>query len=284
MSTSPMASTIILSSFENTSTDSFRIAKRFPTPYTSKYDEIGLQSVSLYNSWFNITPTFNNQSCSYIWTDGTTNIVTLTPGSYTLDNISEYIQFVMTQNKHYLIDNNGNSVFYLRMEVNPVYYSVVLTLTPLPTTLPSGWSLPSGVSWTLGNGQTPRFVTNASNFNKLIGFAASTTFPASVQTTAQQFNSTLTPIISPITAVNLACNWVNDNRFNSMPNIIGSFIPDNSTGNLISYTPPILSMYPVTQNQYSGIEVSFLDQEFRPLILNDVNQIQIMLALKTHFN
>jgi hypothetical protein len=68
-----------------------------------------------------------------------------------------------------------------------------------------------------------------------------------------------------------------------MPNIIGSFIPDAGTGELISKTPPFLSMYPVTQNQYTGIEITFLDQEFRPLLLNDTDQIQIELALRTTY-
>ena len=275
--------TIILSSFENTSTDKFRVAKRFPTPYTSKHDEIGLQSVSLYNSWFNISPSFNNQTCSYIWTDGIKYDVTLPAGSYTLDNISEYLQFAMVQNKHYLLDQNKQNVYYLKLEINPVYYSVVLTVSPLPTVLPTGWSYPLGATWTVGNGLVPRFVLGSNNFYKLIGFPENGTFPSTTQTTIQQITSTTSPIISPITSINIACNWVNDNRFNTMPNIIGSFIPDAGTGELISKTPPFLSMYPVTQNQYTGIEITFLDQEFRPLMLNDTNQIQIELALKTEY-
>ena len=44
---------------------------------TFKDELIAVQQVSLYNSVFNITSANNNNSFSYIWVDGTTNVVNI---------------------------------------------------------------------------------------------------------------------------------------------------------------------------------------------------------------
>ena len=45
--------------------------------YNFKDDYIGVQEVSIYFSAFNITASYSNNSFSYIWVDGTTNVVAI---------------------------------------------------------------------------------------------------------------------------------------------------------------------------------------------------------------
>ena len=77
-------------------------------------NDIALAQISLYYSWFNLNqPLYNNTSCSYIWIDGTIVNITIPNGYYTASSLNAYIESVMVNNKHYLI-NTVNGVFQLQ--------------------------------------------------------------------------------------------------------------------------------------------------------------------------
>jgi hypothetical protein len=258
------SSNIILSSVENIAPERNKLTLRFPTNYVSRGDSIGLVSLSMYYSFFNLTATFNNLSCSYTWTDGVVYPVLFPAGFYSVDDLSGFIQFVMHANDHYLLDENSNPVYYFKMEINLIYYTVTATFTPIPTVLPYGWTNPKNITL---SGTSPQLNTLNNNWGRLIGFPASSVYP---------------PIRVPVsTRINVSCSWINDTRFSRFSSIIASFVPSGNFGGLISYSPPVLSSYQVPDNSYREITITFLDQNNNALQLQDNKQIQVTLSLKS---
>jgi len=273
-------SNIIVNTKNNTSSANNKLTAKFPQTYFSDGDTIALANVNIYYSWFNVTSQFSNKTMSYYF-NGTNYPVTFPDGFYSVADLNGYLQSVMKTNGHYLLDSNGEYVFFLALVLNPVYYAVTLTATPVPSSLPSGYSNPRTISL---SGFTPQLITDSSEWSSLIGFAKNTSFPSSSTTTViYQINSSLTPKISPVTSVNVACSWVSDTRFSRFPSILATFIPSDTTsfGGLISYQPPVLLQYPVNRNYYSEISIEFLDQDYRPLVLNDTSQISVSLILSS---
>ena len=269
---------IIVSSVENVSTINNQLTLRFPRNYRSQGDQIGLVNLSMYNSFFNLTSAFNNLVVSYTMNDGSQNLINFPPGFYTVDDLSGYIQYTMNANGHYLVDNNGSPVYYFTMQVNPTYYTVTSTFTPVPSTLPAGYSNPNNL---LLNGRTLQLQILNNNWGALIGYANNTLIPLTPQLSITEINSTQTPQINPVTNINVTCTWINDTRFSRFSSVIATFVPNAVFGGLMSISPPVLSLYPVTSNSYSEITIAFMDQNNNALQIQDRNQIQIRLVLKS---
>lgn len=269
---------IILSSTQNTSQQPHVVTKRFPQAYTSVKDRLALVSLTMPHSFFNVTDAFiNTGGCSYRWVDNVVYPVVYPAGSYTVEDLSLFLQNTMELNGHYLVTADGVKEFYLSFTTNPIYYAITLTCTPVPTSLQT-YTNPNAV---LLNGKVPQLIVSAdNNWGNLIGFASGS-YPPTLATVAQQYNSTKPPIISPTTVINIACDWIFENRFDNNASVIGSFVPAQGFGETMSYTPTNLVFLPVTQNQWSEVSISFFDQNFAPLALVDRSQIQISLALET---
>jgi len=116
-----------------------------------KDEFIAVQSISLYNSVFNISSVNNNNSFSYTWIDGTVVVVNL-PNSYLeLSGVNAYLQNIMVANKHYLLTSSGASVFLLEILVNPSLYADQINsyLISVAIATANTWTLPAGATWVL---------------------------------------------------------------------------------------------------------------------------------------
>jgi hypothetical protein len=277
---------IILNSTDNISTYHVgnELEVRLPTSYTAKQgDQIALSNLDIYYSWFNVTALFNNTSFSYVWTDGTSNPVVMPPGSYTVDQISQFLQFTMQNNGHFLFNTATQlNVYYIGLAINSAYYATQVNCTAIPlTTLPANFTNPNNITL---NGKCPQLVTGNNNFGLLIGYANNTSFPATLSTVTSQFLSTSTPIISPVTKIYVTCNWINNSRFSKYNTVIGSFTPNEPFLSLLTYQPPVLLKYDIVQKNYNTISIRFLDQNFNDLQINDKNQIDVTLVIMTTQN
>ena len=260
--------------------DLSEFTKRFPgsRAHHSRNEQIALQHLALHYSWNNLTAAFNNLTgCSYRWVDGQEYPVNYPEGFYEIENLNEYLHFTMRQNGHYLLDADGQEVFYLRFQLNQVYYAVTVTSTPVPSALPADWSNPQGVPL---SGLAPQLLIGNTNWGKLIGFPPGS-YPSAQGSSQSQFNSPIPPVISPVTVVQVICDWVNDGRFTTKPSVIASFVPDVPFGALISYTPMTLSFYDVIESYYSGISLRLVDQDYRPLAIKDISSVQFSLLLRS---
>ncbi|GMF09619.1 unnamed protein product [Phytophthora lilii] len=163
--------------------------------------EIAVHSIQMYNSQFNIDATaYGNNSFSIIVpTAATTSImnVTLNDGYYSYTDINRMIQVALVNAGAYLVDSNGNNVYYVQITENATYYAAQVDLAKVPTALPSGYTRPatglysSGGSGLPSTSYTPQLVINNAEFGKIIGYSAGT-YPNAQTTTAQSLLSNIT--------------------------------------------------------------------------------------------
>ncbi len=263
----------------NNSLYRFQFARGINLPKNSK---VGVGRISLYYSWFNIKSSYNNTSFSIKWptlATTTTYNITLPDGNYSIDDINSYLESFCVQNNLYLIDNNGDYVYYFNLSVNTSYYSVQLTSFPVPTALPSGFSAPSGFPTFPTTASTPQLVISSSNdFGNVIGFNAGT-YPSAIQATTYSKLSDTTPQLSNVDTVILTCNLLN-NQIDLAPKNLFSFSSAGTNfGNLIQSSPNFEQFVNINSGCYSQIEIQFVSPDNLPLALNDSN-IVVELLLK----
>ena len=244
-------------------TNNSRYRLNFPQPVNFRNSSVAVGSVSMYYSWFNVNAsTYNNNVFQIIHPNGagfTTLTITLPNGFYSVSDINSYIQQQLIANNFYLIDNNGNYVYYIQLVENGTYYSIEQDSFPVPISLPTGWTNP-GLSLP-AVATTPQLVIPSNNnFGRLIGFNAGTT-------------------PSPVQSVVLTCNLL-QNKYMSPQNVLYSFTSSGSQfGTLIERAPNFEQYVAVADGDYSSIEIQFLSQDYLPLPINDPN-ITIILLIK----
>lgn len=234
--------------------------------FRSSRDEVALKSLTVYFSWPNISAAKGNNSYAYLW-QGISYPVVMADGIWSFADVNSYLQVVMKQNGHYLVDGSGLEVYYLSLVVNPTLYCLTLVADPLPTTLPASWTNPAAINLALTPGQTPQLVIPPS-FATFTGFSAGT-YPAAV-TTRTVMNSGI-PQISDATSMNVICDLVDNSGFSLTPNILASFVvpSDTSSGSLIQLQPSSLDWTPIRPDTYPSITIRLTDQLGRPLVLRD---------------
>jgi hypothetical protein len=263
--------------------------------YTFKDDIIALQSISMYFSSFNITTSYNNNSFSYIWIDGTTNNVVIPDSFLQVADINAYFQSVMVANKHYLVSSSGSYVYLLELVINQSRYAVQLNSFLLSTSIATttGWTKPAGSTWLIPTptapavGILPYLVVPANNnFGALIGFSAGQypagaitgTPPNQVQTpaytTSQSVLSSTAPQITPYSSFLVYCSLVN-NRAVIPSSLIYSFTPTDSTfGALQTFGPNAeLGWNKIVDGQYTAFVIEFRDQLGNPISFQDPNTL-----------
>jgi hypothetical protein len=253
-------------------------------------DVIAIQEIAMYFSAFNINTQYNNKSFSYIWVDGTTNLVNIPDSFLQVEGINAYLQSVMVANGHYLIDGAGDYVYLLEMVVNQAQYAVQVNNYVISVALATanGWVLPPTPTWVIPtNLILPYLVVPATNnFGLLIGFSAGQ-YPAGVIagvppaqtqtpafTSAQSELSDKSPQITPYSTFLVFCSLVN-NRAVIPSQLVYSFTPTNATfGALQTYQPSAeLGWNKVEAGQYNSFVIEFRDQLGQPIQFQDPNTL-----------
>lgn len=247
--------------------------------------KVAVASISLYYSWFNITSTLNNNSFSYVWytNSGSTTVnITIPNGFYSITELNAYLQSQMISNGHYLVDGNGDYVYYLEFATNSTYYSIQFNSYPIPTSLPSGYSNPASMTFPV-TATTPQIIISSNNFTNIIGFNAGT-YPDPVQSTTYSKLSDFTPQVTPVQSVVLACSLLN-NKYSNPSTILYSFSPvGTSFGSLIQTNPSQFSFVDIQDGSYNTFDITFLDQSFNFLQINDSNLVvQLLIESKKEY-
>jgi hypothetical protein len=247
--------------------------------------KIAINNISLYYSWFNISSANGNNTFQIRWPNGGLGAelifnVTIPDGFYDANALNAYIQAFCVANALYLIDNNGDFRYYIVLQPNPNAYAIQISLLPLVTALPALWTAPVGFPAFPTATYTPRIVIQNNNFQEIIGFTAAT-YPAAQQTTTQSFLSNFTPQITPVSSIIVTCSLLN-NKFSNPQTIIYSFSPTNTSfGSIIETSPNELAFIDIQDGNYSDFDITFLDQNFNPLLIRDSNLI-IQLLIKSN--
>jgi hypothetical protein len=249
--------------------------------------KVGLVNLSMYYSTFNITSNNKNNSYSYIWVNGVTYNVNMPNGFYDVDTINNYLHYTMVQNKHYLVSSTGDYVYLATWSVNASRYSVELNCFGLSSALATSnsWTLPSGATWVIPtNYIVPQIVIPSTNFSLVVGFSAGTypnaviagVPPAQTQTPSyasdQSFLSSFTPQVTPLASYILTCSLINNNY--AVPNnLLYSFSPQGSIGDQFTIAPNEYMMIDCNPGNYSYFTMSFIDQDYKPVEIQDPNMI-----------
>jgi hypothetical protein len=251
----------------NTSTEINKLHMDFLQPiFLDDNKEIALSYSFIYNSIFNVTSQFQNNTVSYIW-DSVQYDLTLPDGSYSIDTISKAIQLLMNTNNQYMVDENGDNYYFLTLQYNPIYYACELIAEPIPSVLPAGWSDPNGLiadAWF----KTPQLVINNELFGDLIGYRLGT-YPTAEQATTFNYIGFTDGNINTVDQVYINCNMVSLQGITAQPNMIYSFVPDVALGEPQKERPNPLLFYPISAGQYRYIEFSYVDINQRPISIKD---------------
>lgn len=245
-----------------------------PRQIDLKDAEVAMNFLSIPYSWRNITTEFNNKNFAYVW-NGTEFPIVIPDGFYSISDLDLYLKFVMNQNGHYLVDGDGDPVYYITFASNPIYYTTTFTLSVVPAILPVGFTNPNAITL---NGLTPqiRFAVGA-EFNTLLGVDAGT-YPTAQSATLFDFNAQNTPLISPVSSINVSCNLAfNEIQINQ---VVYSFIPTASYGSYLSIEPQNIIYYHSPDGSYPEISITFADQVFRPLAIID-QDIEVQILIRT---
>lgn len=261
-------------------------------PYNKLYYNIGstslkgkkvaLQKANLYRSWASISS--NNNTFSISFPTGTNTysnvnvVIPVNKNFETVDEINNFLQTVMIANKMYLINSStGDYLYWMSFIANPTNYGVSLIQTLVPTSLPSGYTAPSGFIGYPSVSRTMKFTTDANDFNLLIGFAKSTSFDGN--TSATTFDSTFCPQLNPVSSFRITLNIANNPLAlnNDSTIIYTDTIAGVAWGSLKEIEPNNLIYYDITTDSNMVI-VGFTDQNGNPLNIRDP-QISVLLLI-----
>ena len=249
------------------------------TKFTRK-SKIGVASLSMYNSTFNVSASRGNNKLTFIWNSATplTLNITLDDGYYSVDALNYFIQSKMYENKMY-VNSGSNVIYFYEIVQNAVRYGVQLNSYYLPTSAQAttlGYTQPSGATWSYPvTNKTPQLTFN-DTFGNLIGFLGQT-YPATVQSTNQSIVSTKTPNISPVDSYIITCNMINS-KYSIPCNVLFSLPLSGSIGTLIVHNHPEIVYSDIAPNIYSNVVIQFYDQLFNKLDIKD-KELVLTLAI-----
>jgi hypothetical protein len=287
-----MVNTIVLKSSNITTTKNSTFQYDFPNSINFKDMELGLISASLYYSWFNISDELGNRTFKYSLYDSTGTpgyediTIDLTPGLYEISDLNKALQFKFIEKGFYLIDSNGDNVYFAEFVVNTVKNSVDINTYAVPTSLPTDYQAPTGWNYyNSGNTYYPE-ITLSSNFNEIVGYVADfkTDRREGLDTefTAQVYSSSTAPNVNPNSSVLVEVNIV-DNPYGVPANIIYAIVPNVRVGALIYVAPPEYAFVPIRNGVYNSLTLRLLNKDtLEPLTIQD-SQITIILGIKEKY-
>jgi len=264
---------------------------RFPTSANLDNHSIALASLTLYSCWFNVTAALGNNKLSltiypadaYTFTYS----IVIPDGSYSVANLNSYLQYWAIQNSLYLIDANGDYVYFLNIAVNAVRYAIEIQSFSCPyngdiATLPVGYTLPVGFPVAPAVGLSWNAVlTVPVGMSEYLGQAVNFSTDAnSGNTTTLAYLSTICPQINPNPNVMVSITGIS-NKYAASPIIYSFSSAGTPFGSMIQERPNELLWNTLNSGNYNEIRVSFLGTDFRPLPLLDPS-ITLLLAIKSN--
>lgn len=250
--------------------------------------EAAIQSISLYNSEYNIDAVAfaNNTFKIEVPTAATTSTlsVSLPDGYYSYIDINRVIQTTLVAAGAYLINSTGDNVFYIQLSENSVYYAAQQDFSPTPTSLPAGYTRPaSGLYSAGGTGlptttRVPRLIIDNLKFGNVLGLTTGT-YPAASATTASSQLSNTIPQVHPSSSYVVRCDLIK-NEYVVSGDIIAAFDRgDASIGQLINYKPSQYAWCNCHNGSRASISISIFNQDDQPVHFRDTS-VSVMLLLR----
>lgn len=249
--------------------------------------DIGLGSASIWFSWRNITSSKNNNKFSIIHptSAGTTTLnLTIPDGGYEVSDLNNFLRYYLINNGYYIQNNSTNEqTVYCKFQVNPSIYAVEFVSYPMPTSLPSGYTAGSAITFP-ATVKGPQLVVNNSGFGTIIGFD-NNTYPSSSPTVLTTSTSTKTPVVSDVTNVVLTLDSAM-NPFTQNSKVIHSISPAGySYATLITSEPHEISWIPQQSSWRRSITLQLTNQNLQPIEQVDTDvTIKLLLRMRDENN
>ena len=229
-------------------------------------------------SWFNISSVYNNNKLDFYWptASATYSKITLTipDGYYTTTTLNNYLQSQFVSNGYYLIDNTGNFVYYFSVLYNTTYYANQIIALPVPISLPSGWTQPTGFAGFPTVARCPYIdILSTYKISDFLGFNTGS-YPGS-RTTAYSINSNITPIGSYVNSVIIHCDLINNDLLNP-PTILDMIPITSSFGSNIYTNNNSQKWVTLKEGNYTNLTIFLTDENFTMLNALDNNSSFIL--------
>ena len=248
--------------------------------------EISVSSIQIPYSWYNVSSFYQNQNFRILWpvTDAsqyTVFNIKLDEGFYTVNDIQNFIEQQCITNNLYLINANGDYVYFINLSYNLSAYKIQLIVNPVPIATPVGFTKPPlfPAYPTNVGGRTPRFEVLDDLFGRLLGFNVGI-YPATTPVTASYDRlSDYTPLGSNVNSLIVRCNVISNDV--SMPSdILDSFgIPTGSSfGSNIVYEPSFQKWVTIREGTYSNMNITIQDQSFTDIKILDPNTVITLIV------
>ena len=246
--------------------------------------DIGLGSASVWFSWRNITSAKSNNQFTIIHpatlaTNVTLNL-TIPDGGYNISDINNYLRYYLVNNGYFIQNTTtGEQVVYCKFQVNPSTYTVEFISYPLPTSLPSGFTAGSAITFP-STTRAPQLTVSQTGFGTVIGYALGT-FPSSQQTILTTSASTLVPVVSDVTNVVLTLDSAM-NPFAPNSKVIHSISPAGyAYASLIKSEPNEISWVPQQSGWRQSITIQLVNQNLIPIEQYDTDlTIKLLLRMR----
>lgn len=243
--------------------------------------EVALGSAALFYSWRNITSAKNNNTFRIVHPTSTAVVVltlTIPDGGYEIADLNNYLRWYLISNGYFIQNTaSGDQTVYCEFRVNPSTYSVEFVSYPLPTSLPSGFTAGSAITFP-STSRGPQLMIDNANFGRIIGFEVAT-YPSTAPTVITTVASTLTPVLSDVNNVVVTLDS-SSNPFAPNSKVISAIsYAGVAYGRLITYAPNELSFVPQQQGFRQTLRIQLTDQNLQPIQLIDTD-VTIILILR----
>ena len=231
----------------NTANSKTKHSNKFAYNFTDKLKlknpnkNIALANLSIYYTWKNVKSDYNNNKFK-ISAPTWNDTFDLPDGSYSIAALQNYFEYIIK--KHETISDVSSVLIY----VNEINSRIV-------------FKIKSGYKLELLSKETMR----------LLG--------SSTDTIDGDKNSGLVPKLESVDLVLVHCNAVN-NSYQQASKVLFTFAPNKKYGQLITVSPETLIMLKTVNTEFSFIEIWFMNQDNRPLEIEDSVNISLIIGIR----
>jgi len=279
-----------------------KLVYNFPNSVAFPNHEIAIQSLYMYYSWENINASPLNNNVFYLyWVTAQYTAtspafqsagaikVTIPDGLYEVATLNQYLQWFSIKYGYYLINDQGENVYYWEAIVNPALYAIQINTYPVPTALPVGWTAPTAnatygtaafAGFSPGSAVCPTIyipLATVNNFYKILGFNPGA-YPPIATTTNYSVVSQNAPAVQPNPVVFLTLSNI-ENNYANPSSILGVISPQVGFGELIQEVPPQFAWNKLLPGTYNSLRLSFVGTDKSQINILDP-QMTITLVIR----
>jgi len=208
--------------------------------------------------------------------------ITIPPGLCEISDINAYMQFIFRQNGHYL-KKVDTYVYYAEFVVNPTNYSVDLITYPFPSTLPAGYTDPTGnFPFASSFPNIHMEIEIKSKLTEILGFPVNFDSGISQSNTPNVYSSTQAPNVNPNSSLTLICDEA-QNDFSSL-GVLYSIVPQVSIGSIFTERPSYPIYLECKHGTFTSLTFRLVNSDtLMPIEILDPN-ICFIFSIKKHKN